>query len=296
MTVGAATRDVDPADPRGWRLGGAVSYGAMVLARLGLPTVAIVGADPLAADAWELSLLRDAGVDLRIVPMRRGPVFENRETPAGRVQLGVEAADPVPPDAVGADLAGAAGWLFAPVAGELPDGWAVIPGAAAVVGLGWQGLLRRLDPGAIVRRVAPSASPILARADLVGLGRDDVDPSTRVADLMALLRPGATLVFTKGGDGGLVVDATPETGQRIRHYLAVPAARMVDATGAGDSFLAGVLAARLAPGLVGGRVDRGFDLLLGAVVASLVVEGVGLAEVPNRSAVRERMREHLRGR
>ena len=49
--VGAAARDVDEADPRGWRLGGGVTYGALACARLGIRTAALVGVDPFAADA-----------------------------------------------------------------------------------------------------------------------------------------------------------------------------------------------------------------------------------------------------
>ena len=44
---------------------------------------------------------------------------------------------------------------------------------------------------------------------------------------------------------------------------------------------------------MGGRADRGFDLLLGAAAASLVVEDVGLAAVPTRDAIHGRMREAL---
>ena len=36
IILGAACRDVAPDDPRGWRLGGGVSYAALATARLGL--------------------------------------------------------------------------------------------------------------------------------------------------------------------------------------------------------------------------------------------------------------------
>ena len=41
--VGSACRDVVAEDPRGWRLGGGVTYAALTTARLGLRTAAIVG-------------------------------------------------------------------------------------------------------------------------------------------------------------------------------------------------------------------------------------------------------------
>ena len=81
--IGSACRDVVPEDPRGWRLGGGVTYASLTTARLGLRTAAIVGVDATAATASELDMLRDAGVDLRLVPLAEGPIFHNVETPDG---------------------------------------------------------------------------------------------------------------------------------------------------------------------------------------------------------------------
>ena len=54
VVVGAASRDVVDDDPRGWRLGGGVSYSALAVARLGLPTRALIGVDREASSASEL--------------------------------------------------------------------------------------------------------------------------------------------------------------------------------------------------------------------------------------------------
>ena len=45
--------------------------------------------------------------------------------------------------------------------------------------------------------------------------------------------------------------------------------------------------------MIADRTAGGYDLLLAAAAASLVVEQVGLPAVPERSVVRERMREGL---
>ena len=45
LVVGAACRDITEDDPRGWRLGGGVSYSALTVARLGVPTRAVIGVD-----------------------------------------------------------------------------------------------------------------------------------------------------------------------------------------------------------------------------------------------------------
>jgi sugar/nucleoside kinase (ribokinase family) len=289
VVVGAAARDVARDDPRGWRLGGGVAYSALTTARLGVPTAALVGVDGPGATAAELDLLRNAGVDVRLVELERGPVFDNVETPEGRIQIGHVRADPIPVNALPAAWRGAPAWILAAVADELPPAWAEVPGDAALVAAGWQGLLREVVAGQRVRRLPPGESPIVARADLVGVSRDDLGPAAAVDDLLRFLRPGATLVLTQGDHGGLVMTAGPDGASAMYHYPAIRSPAIVDPTGAGDVFLAALLAARAEPRLVGGRLDKRFDVLLAAAVASLVLEGQGLLGVPHRSAVRRRM-------
>jgi sugar/nucleoside kinase (ribokinase family) len=299
VVVGAAARDLADDDPRGWRLGGGVSYSALTTARLGLATGAIVGVDEEAATASELDDLREAGVDVHLVRLDHGPVFVNIERPEGRLQLCGSHSDAIPIDSVPAHWLAAPGWILAPVAAELPAAWAGVPGEDALVAVGWQGLLRELVAGEAVRHVAPRPDPIISRADLVGLSRDDVDRDLALADLYGLLRRGASLAVTQGDRGGLVAHGARtdrEAALELRHYPAVPSHDVVDPTGAGDVFLAALAAARIEPRLVGGRIGQGFDLLLAAAAASLVLEGPGMAGVPGRAAVRARMSEAIQRR
>jgi 2-dehydro-3-deoxygluconokinase len=71
-------------------------------------------------------------------------------------------------------------------------------------------------------------------------------------------------VVTRGADGALVADASG-----LRQVPAVPAPRLVDQTGAGDS-LAGTLTARL---VLGDSLDEA--VRLGTAAASLVLGGRG---------------------
>jgi sugar/nucleoside kinase (ribokinase family) len=289
VVVGAACRDIADDDPRGWRLGGGVSYGALTAARLGLPTAALVGVDEEASHAAELDLLRQAGVIVELVPLDHGPVFVNLERTDGRHQLSQSRSDLVPASAIPEAWRGARGWILAPVAAELAADWAAVPAESAIVAVGWQGLLRELVPGAAVRHLQPALNALIARADLVGLSRDDVDPATELVELCRLLRAGATLAVTQGDHGGLVMEAGPDGPVHPRHYPPVPSRHPVDPTGAGDVFLAALAVARIEPGLVGGRINAGYDLLLAAAAASLVLEGPGLLGVPDRRAVMERI-------
>jgi ribokinase len=288
LVAGAASRDIVPDDPRGWRLGGGVSFSALTVARLGLTTRALIGVDAEAATAHELDLLRAAGVDLHLVPLGRGPVFENLEGPEGRLQIAHQPSDPLAAESVPEAWRSSDGWLLAPVADELPDEWAAAADEVALVAVGWQGLLRELVAGEPVRQVAPGPRPIIARADVAAISREDVDRSVRVDDLVGFLHDGAQLVVTQGDQGGIVAERVAGRA-RLRHYPAVPSPAVVDTTGAGDTFLAALTAARVEPRLVGGRIGPGYDLLLAAAAASLVLEGHGLDGVPDRAAVRDRI-------
>src|SRR6187401_1078831 len=84
VIVGAATRDVAADDPRGWKLGGGVTYSAMAAAGVGVRVRALIGVDAVAATASELDTLRAAGIDVLLVPLESGPIFDNRRTPSGR--------------------------------------------------------------------------------------------------------------------------------------------------------------------------------------------------------------------
>jgi len=281
VVVGAACRDLVDEDPRGWRLGGGASFSALALARLGLRVGALVVADEDAAGSTELELVREAGVDVRVVPGRRGPVFINVETPTGRIQHTPQVSDPVDPAALPASWRNAMAWMLAPVAAEVRDEWAAVPPDDALVAVGWQGLLRVLTAGGPVRHLAPSPSEVVRRADFVGVGSDDVDSSTTPDQLATYMHPGATLLFTDGVHGGTAylvgegrADLTP------RHWHSIPTKRYVDPVGAGDTFLAGVFAAHVDPTRVAAWDGRDPDLRLGAACASLILEGPGVYGVP----------------
>jgi sugar/nucleoside kinase (ribokinase family) len=293
VVVGAAARDVTPDDPRGWRLGGGVSYSALTTARLGLRTGALIGVDVAASGAHELDSLREAGVDVRLVTLTRGPVFDNIERREGRLQICHSPSDPLPVAALPRGWEQVRGWILAPVAAELPEEWAAVPPLEGIVAVGWQGLLRSLVAGRPVHHLRPSSTPILRRADLVGLSRDDVEREIPLTELYRLLRPGAVLAITQGDRGGLIADGIDRDTLHLRHYPAVHSHAIVDPTGAGDVFLAALAAARIEPRLVRGRIAQGLDLLLAAAAASLVLEAPGLAGVPDRDAVRKRMAEAL---
>jgi sugar/nucleoside kinase (ribokinase family) len=288
VVVGAASRDVDEEDPRGWRLGGSATYGALALARLGLRVGVVLGVDPAAAGAHELDLLREAGADVRPVRLPAGPVFHMEETSNGRTLRCGDPGGPLPVASLPPSWRGAPAWYLSPVADELPDGWAAIP-PGPVVALGWQGILRNLERGAMVRPRRAGPRAILRRADMVAVSTEDLDPATELRGLLRLLRTGALLTVTRGARGGLAVAVRPGS-PRMRRFPAVPKTRTVDSTGAGDVFRAALLAARIAPELGGRRPHLPAALRFASAVAATRVGARGLAGVPTLAQVAEALR------
>jgi sugar/nucleoside kinase (ribokinase family) len=96
---------------------------------------------------------------------------------------------------------------------------------------------------------------------------------------MRAMMPAATLVLTAGDHGGIV---SRETG--YARYEAV-AAVTVDATGAGDVFLAALVAAWL---LVG-ELASGRALRFAAAAAACSVEGPGIARIPTGAEIGARL-------
>ena len=293
VVVGSACRDLVDDDERGWRLGGGASYSALALVRLGLDVGALIVADDLAAGSREVQMLRDEGVTVVVQPGAQGPIFVNVETPTGRIQRTPQVSDPVDPAALPPAWRSAGAWLFGPVAAECPDAWADVPAPDALVAVGWQGLLRVLRPHETVRHLPPGPSRLVARANLVGVGRDDFDTSITEHDLLGNLHPGATLLITDGIHGGVALQAAEgggETGRRSWRSIAIE--RYVDPVGAGDTFLSGVFAAWVDPSMVVSWTAPDADLRLGAACGSLVLEGPGLFGVPHREDAIRRMFGH----
>jgi sugar/nucleoside kinase (ribokinase family) len=288
--VGSASRDLTDGDPRGWRLGGGVSYSALTTARLGLRTAAIMGVDTLASTASELDLLRAAGVELLLVALREGPVFRNLETSAGRVQRWPVRGHELPVPAAPRSWRDARAWSLVPVASELGARWdSGVPGGV-LTSLAWQGLLREQGPDGLTRQRAPARSRLLEVADLVGVSRQDLAPDTPIETLTRLLRPGARLAITDGYHGGELITVTADVVTRSVRWAAVPPERVVDPTGAGDVFLAALLATKVRPDLTIHAARRSIgELEFAAAAASLVVEAPGLLGVADRAAVLARL-------
>src|SRR5206468_5813665 len=114
--------------------------------------------------------------------------------------------------------------------------------------------------------------------------------SARPGDVLALVRPGATLVLTRADHGGSAL-SRPDDGGRsaLRTYASIPPERVEDPTGAGDVFLAALIATALDGVRLGVPSAWSDRLRFAAAAASVSVEAAGVFGVPDLDAIRRRM-------
>jgi sugar/nucleoside kinase (ribokinase family) len=288
VVVGAASRDLDQSDARGWRLGGTVTYAGLTLARLGLSVRVLIGVDNQAASAHELGLLLAAGAEIELARLASGPVFDNAEGPDGqRRQIAHSASSRIPlrelpgrwrePDAA----------LLGPVADELGPAWARAFASRTLVALGWQGLLRRLTPGQPVspRPVRPLA--LIRRANIAVVSAEDVRDSRSPLDEL-LSQTGQQLAVTNGPRPLLHLQRSE--GALRGRLMPVPPTRIVrDSTGAGDVLLAAWCASLVSTRAAGIDPSASRLIALAIAAAALKVENVGLDGVPDLSELCDRL-------
>jgi len=268
LVIGHIVKDITVG---GWRPGGGVAYAARQALELGLRVAAVTRCGP---DLDPEALV--PGVDWRVSRSNVTTTFENHYGPRGREQRLPALAPPIRLADVPEEWREAPIILFAPVFHDVdPALPQQIGGAAALVGIGAQGWLRRCEAG----RVLPGeieAGPAWLHGDVVFVSEEDaVNPEE--AEVWQQSVP--CVVLTRAGRGCTVWDASGG------HEITALPSTEVDPTGAGDVFAAAFLVAMSEGG------DAVEAARFGAAAAALAVEGAGLEAVAGRRAI-ERLNEH----
>ena len=273
LAVGHVARDEFPDTE--WRLGGTALYASVAAARLGRRAALVTRAGPRERDALERRC-HDLGIELHVLTSPLTTTFAFRYDEAGRRHLTLRArAKVIGRDDVAGRLRVPRAVVYASIAHELSPGlFGTLTAPASV--LVAQGYLRgwRAD-GSVVPREWTESAAMLAAVGTAVVSEEDLAGDLTMAERWSLTTP--------------VVVTLAERGARVyergvaRDIPGFAAARVVDPTGAGDAFAAG-----LALALADGRALDDATRYANAV-ASFAVEGLGTAGLGDHARVEARL-------
>ena len=270
LSVGHVTHDqVESGETR---LGGAALYSSLTAHRLGKRAAVFTsyGEDFLGGEALE-------GIDTKVVPVSRTSNFRNTYHAEGRVQY------------VYAEAASLS-------AGDLPSAWRTAPivylcpvlhevpmdiGESfpdSLIGVAPQGWTRRWDESGRVRgRRWQGFETLLGRSKMVIVSEEDIAGQQGLVE--GFREHGPIVIVTRAEQGAMIFE-----GKRTLVVGAYPAEER-DPTGAGDCFGAAFLIRYAETGDIeeAGR--------FASCVGACVVEEGGIAGIPTREAVEERMQK-----
>ena len=264
LAIGHVSRDITP---DGHTLGGAVAFGAVTAARMGLSPAVVTSAAPDFEPGAAL-----AGIPVHMAPAAATTTFENVDVGGARTQYLHAVAGPIGPADIPHGWKRAPMVFLAPLARELGDGAPHFPGATVVASL--QGWLRRWDESGLVAPRRWDGAEALPHVDAAVVSEHDFDCAD-AASRWAALAP--VLLVTRGENG-----ATLYRGGAVRE-IAPFAAREVDPVGAGDVFAAAYLIAYHE------SRDAVYAATYASCAASLAVEAPGVAGIPTRAQVASRL-------
>jgi len=274
LAIGHVARDEFEGEPT-WRLGGTALYAAATAARLGTQTALVTRVGPNEKPALE-ERCAQLGIALRALPSGATTTFGFRYVEGRRFMRLRARAKGISPDDVPVEWRTARAVVLGSIAHELDRTLfgTTAPRATVLVA---QGYLREWSAeGAITPRSWDDAEDIVPLVTAVVLSEDDV-----AGDLSAPRRwaRNGRVYVTLAERGVLVLDRGTET--TVPGYSVE---RVVDPTGAGDAFAAG-LAIAFADGHPPDDCAR-----FANAVASFAVEGVGTESLAARAHVDARMR------
>ena len=272
LAIGHVTRDEFEGAPE-WRLGGTALYTAAAAARLGAQAALVTRVGPIERSALE-ERCASLGIELHALPSEVTTTFVFRYEPGQRVLRLRARSRALRIDDVPAALRTADAVILGSVAHEIDRSLLdAFPGAVVVTA---QGFLREwAADGTIHARRWDDAAAEAANVTAIVLSEEDVAGDLAEARRWASFRPVVVTLAERGAL--LLVDGSEQLVSACR------ADRVVDPTGAGDAFAAG-----LAIALAEGR-DLASAGRFANAVASFAVEAIGTEGLADRARVSARM-------
>ncbi|MFN5061168.1 MAG: PfkB family carbohydrate kinase [Chloroflexota bacterium] len=254
--------------------GGTSLYAARTAQRLGHHP-AIVSAQATLPHDWP------SEVPVASVTHSFAPIFENRYTPNGRVQLLHGDAQPLTINDVPPQWRGAPIVHLGPILAETPLS-IVDSFPNALIGMTPQGMMRRWQhtfPSQIEYLPFNPPASFLQRVNILVMSIEDVKGDHTVAESYA--QHCQIVALTHGANGAdLFLDG------KLHHIPAYPAIER-DPTGAGDVFAAALFVRYYE---TRDPIDAAY---FAAVVAAASVEGLGISAIPDRTTIEQRLQQHL---
>src|SRR3989449_4021527 len=278
VTIGQPARDEFEGDPE-WRIGGTATYAAAAAACLGDRVALLTCVGP--KERYRLAArCKELGIELHALESAVTTTFSFRYVD-GRRHLRLKArAKGIGADAIPAALRETRSVVLASIAHEIGRSVFDLYGGVPRV-LAAQGYLRSWDAdGTVRRREWDEAHDVLSRANVAVVSEEDIEGDVDLARGWARTAP---VIVTIAERGAIVL-----RGGREVEVGGFPADEVVDQTGAGDAFCAG-LALALADG-----DDLEVAARFANAVASFAVEGVGTLALASRQEVEARMKRHAR--
>ena len=247
--IGHVTRDIIAIKGRPAKSmpGGTAYYSAIAFASLGHGTAAVTRVAPGDEDAL-FEGLRRAGVQVLCRPSAATTLYENtypddsldvRRQEVGAVADGFSERDV-------ADVRAAAFHVGTSTSGDLAAGLlGMLAAKGALLSLDVQGLLRKVDGRRVRLRDWPGKGTDFAGVDILKADLDEAriligeESPERAARRLAEFGP-ADVIVSLGSGGSVVL-----SGGRLHRIAAVAPRRLVDATGCGDTYMAGYVSRRL---------------------------------------------------
>jgi sugar/nucleoside kinase (ribokinase family) len=280
LLLGNVTRDlIDAHDFSAYRLGGTVTFAAVVADRLGRRPTVVTRVTP----DTDLSAM-PASAELIILPTTSTTVFANIYTPHGRIQYCHTPAPPIAAKDVPVGLRQPDIVLLGPIANEIDGDVPAIFAQSTIVAAVPQGWMRRWDAdGRVHSKQWETADQILPHLDALILSLEDIDYQWE--RLLPAFDHVPLIVVTEYRDGSTVFQRQPD-GSILEAKIPPRPAVEVDPTGAGDIFTTAFLI----------RLEEIRDPIqaarFGNVAASMSVEHLGSTGIPTRDEILSYMDTH----
>jgi len=259
------------------RLGGTALYAAATAARLGQPTALVTRVGPHQREELE-RCCADLGIELHALASHATTTFAFRWDEQGHRHLRLRArARGIAQSDVPDEIREVPATVLGSIAHELGEDL-FSPSAGRVRVLAAQGHLRAWDADGTVHKTEwRDAEARIAGLSAVVLSEEDVEGDLTLVEGWSRAAP---VVLTLAERGARLYEGA----RAVADVAAFTPSRIVDATGAGDAFAAG-----LAVALAEGR-DMRAAMRFANAVASFCLEGPGIAGLATRAEVERRLR------